>query len=141
LLIPVAGISASQIEDTFGDARGDSRHEALDIMAPAGTPVVAAADGTIEKLFVSGDGGNSVYIRSGDRSILYYYAHLQAYGPGLREGQPVARGQALGTVGSTGNADSAAPHLHFAIVRTSADAEWWKPGVAMNPYPLLVSDN
>lgn len=139
LLIPVAGISASQIGDTFNDDRGDGerRHEALDIMAPAGTPVLAAARGTIEKLFRSGEGGNTVYVRSPDRRTLYYYAHLQSYAPGLGEGQVVDRGERLGTVGATGNADPAAPHLHFAIARIAADAEWWESGRAVNPYPML----
>jgi murein DD-endopeptidase MepM/ murein hydrolase activator NlpD len=141
LLIPVAGIAASQLSDTFGDARsGERRHEALDIAAPAGTPVIAAAGGTIEKLFRSDDGGNTVYVRSPDRGTLYYYAHLQAYAPGLEEGEAVARGQRLGTVGSSGNADPSTPHLHFAVMRTDPDAEWWKPATAINPYPLLTGE-
>jgi murein DD-endopeptidase MepM/ murein hydrolase activator NlpD len=141
LLIPVAGVAASQLTDTFGDARGgERRHEALDIAAPAGTPVIAAAGGRIEKLFRSDDGGNTVYVRSPDRRTLYYYAHLQAYAPGLEEGERIARGQRLGTVGSSGNADPAAPHLHFAIMRTAPDAEWWERATAINPYPLLAGE-
>jgi murein DD-endopeptidase MepM/ murein hydrolase activator NlpD len=141
LLIPVAGVAAAQLSDTFGDARGgERRHEALDIAAPAGTPVIAAAGGRLEKLFRSDDGGNTVYVRSGDRRTLYYYAHLQAYAPGLEEGEQVERGQRLGTVGSSGNADPAAPHLHFAVMRTALDAAWWEPATAINPYPLLVED-
>jgi peptidoglycan LD-endopeptidase LytH len=140
LVVPVAGIALSQLTDTFDDARGGDRaHEALDIMAPAGTPIIAAADGRIEKLFRSDDGGNTVYVRSRDRRTLYYYAHLQAYAPGLREGEAVERGEQLGTVGSSGNADPAAPHLHFAMMRTAPDAEWWEPATAVNPYPLLVA--
>jgi murein DD-endopeptidase MepM/ murein hydrolase activator NlpD len=139
LAIPVAGVAASQLTDTFGDIRGGGArpHEALDIMAPAGTPVIAAAPGKVEKLFLSKDGGNTVYVRSGDRRTIYYYAHLQAYAPGLREGMQVARGETLGTVGSSGNADPAAPHLHFAIMRTSPEAKWWEPGTPINPYPAL----
>ena len=141
LLIPVAGMAASQLSDTFDDVRGGDRpHEALDIMAPAGTPVIAAAAGRIEKLFRSGDGGNTVYVRSSDGRILYYYAHLQAYASGSKEGDSVERGQQLGTVGSTGNADPAAPHLHFAVMRTTPDAEWWETATAINPYPLLVDE-
>jgi murein DD-endopeptidase MepM/ murein hydrolase activator NlpD len=141
LLIPVAGIAASQLSDTFDDLRGGERpHEALDIMASAGTPVIAAAGGRIEKLFRSDDGGNTVYIRSSDGRTLYYYAHLQAYAPGSKEGDAVERGQQLGTVGSTGNADPAAPHLHFAVMRTTPDAEWWEAATAINPYPLLVDE-
>jgi len=138
LLIPVAGVAASQLFDTFDDARGgERRHQALDIAAPAGTPVIAAAGGTIEKLFRSDDGGNTVYVRSPDRRTLYYYAHLQAYAPGLKKGKPIERGERIGTVGSTGNADPAAPHLHFAVMQTDPDAEWWEPATPINPYPLL----
>lgn len=141
LLVPVAGVSASQLSDTFDDARGGQRrHEALDIAAPAGTPVIAAVGGRIEKLFRSDDGGNTIYIRSRDGRTLFYYAHLQAYAPGLEEGERVARGQRLGTVGSSGNADPAAPHLHFAIMRIAPDAEWWEPAIAINPYPLLAEE-
>jgi len=139
LLIPVGGVSASQIRDTFDDMRGGGRrHEALDIAAPAGTPVIAAAEGRIEKLFRSDDGGNTVYVRSPEGRTLYYYAHLQAYAPGLEEGERIERGQPLGTVGSSGNADPAAPHLHFAMMRTTPEAKWWEPADAINPYPLLA---
>jgi murein DD-endopeptidase MepM/ murein hydrolase activator NlpD len=138
LQVPVAGIAASQLSDTFDDVRGGERpHEALDIMAPAGTPVIAAAGGRVEKLFRSDDGGNTVYVRSPDGRRLYYYAHLQAYAPALKEGEPVGRGQRIGTVGSSGNADPAAPHLHFAIMQTDPDAQWWEPATAINPFPLL----
>lgn len=140
LVIPVEGVAAGQLTDTFADARGGGGrlHQALDIMAPAGSPVVAAAPGTVEKLFLSDAGGNTIYIRSPDRLTMYYYAHLQGYQPGLAEGQQVSAGQPLGTVGSTGNADPAAPHLHFAIMRTTTDAAWWDPATAINPYPLLT---
>jgi murein DD-endopeptidase MepM/ murein hydrolase activator NlpD len=138
LLIPVAGVAASQLSDTFDDTRGgERRHQALDIAAPAGTPVIAATAGTIEKLFRSDDGGSTVYVRSPDRRTLYYYAHLQAYAPGLNDGELIERGERIGTVGSTGNADPAAPHLHFAVMQTDPDAEWWEPATAINPYPLL----
>ena len=141
LLVPVAGVSVAQLSDTFDDARGEERrHEALDIAAPTGTPVIAAAEGKVEKLFVSDEGGNTVYVRSPDGRTLYYYAHLQAYAPGLEEGETVARGQRLGTVGSSGNADPAAPHLHFAMLRTTPRAEWWQPATPINPYPLLVRE-
>lgn len=139
LMIPVAGVEARELADTFADARGGGTrlHEAIDIMAPAGTPVLAAADGTVERLFASGAGGNTIYVRSPDRETIHYYAHLAGYAPGLREGQRVARGERIGAVGSTGNAGPEAPHLHFAILRTTPDAEWWEPATALNPYPLL----
>ena len=137
LTIPVAGVKASELTDTFADDRGGRPHEAIDIMAPAGTPVVAAASGTVEKLFLSKAGGNTIYVRSGDRRTIQYYAHLQAYASGLVEGQTVERGQQLGLVGSTGNADPVAPHLHFAVLRTTPEAHWWEPSTAVDPFPLL----
>jgi murein DD-endopeptidase MepM/ murein hydrolase activator NlpD len=139
LLIPVEGVVAEQLTDTFNDRRGggERRHEALDIMAPRGTPVLAAAAGSVEKLFKSDAGGNTVYVRSADRRMIYYYAHLDRYEPGLAEGRSVARGQRLGTVGSTGNANPDAPHLHFAMIRTSPETKWWEPGTAIDPYVLL----
>ena len=138
LTVPVLGVAAADLADTFGEARGDRRHNAIDIMAPAGTAVVAAAPGTVERLFLSEAGGNTIYVRSNDRLALHYYAHLQAYAPGLAEGQAVRRGQRLGTVGSTGNANPAAPHLHFEVLRTERDAKWWEPATPVNPYPLLL---
>lgn len=137
LTIPVLGVSANRLTDSFTDNRGGRPHEAIDIMAPAGTPVVAADAGTVEKLFLSEAGGNTIYVRSTDRRTIHYYAHLQAYAAGLAEGQAVRRGQRLGTVGSTGNADPAAPHLHFAILRISPEAHWWEPTTAIDPFPLL----
>lgn len=137
LAIPVLGVTAAKLTDSFAEARGGRPHEAIDIMAPTGTPVIAAAPGTIEKLFLSDAGGNTIYIRSGDRRTVHYYAHLQAYAPGLVEGQTVHRGQRLGTVGSSGNADPAAPHLHFAVLSLAPEAPWWGPTQAIDPFPLF----
>src|SRR5688500_7401259 len=133
MAIPVTGVRADQLIDTFTEARGDGRpHDAIDIMAPEGTPVVAAAEGTVEKLFFSqGGGGVTVYVRSPDRQWMFYYAHLQAYAPGLREGQRVRHGDPIGRVGSTGNANPAGPHLHFAVHRMAPDERWWA-GRAVN---------
>lgn len=140
LAIPVAGVKASQLVDTFTQARaGGARvHDAIDIMAPTGRPVVAAAPGTVEKLFFSkGGGGISVYVRSDDGKWMYYYAHLSAYAPGLREGQRVLRGAPIGYVGFTGNANPAGPHLHFAVNRMRVGEKWYQ-GSPVNPYPLLA---
>jgi murein DD-endopeptidase MepM/ murein hydrolase activator NlpD len=140
LAIPVAGIRASQLSDTFTQARaGGARvHDAIDIMANEGTPVIAATDGTVEKLFFSdGGGGITAYVRSPDQRWTYYYAHLQAYAPGLAEGQQVKRGQVLGKVGHTGNANPAGPHLHFAINQMRGGEKWYQ-GTPINPYPLLA---
>lgn len=142
LVIPVAGIRPEQLSDTWGDSRGGGsrQHNAIDIMAPRGTLVVAAAPGTVEKLFNSNDGGLTVYVRSKDGGAVHYYAHLDAYRDGLAEGQPVATGEVLGTVGSTGNASPEAPHLHFEV-KQMADGERWHQGEAINPYPLLAGSD
>ena len=140
LAIPVAGVRPGQLVDTYSQARaGGARvHDAIDIMAPRGTPVIAAADGLVEKLhFSRGGGGISAYVRSPDRRFVYYYAHLDAYAPGLREGHRVLRGDSIGTVGFTGNANPAGPHLHFAI-HIMEEGERWHQGRAVNPYPLLA---
>lgn len=139
LLIPVANVSADQLVDSFADERagGARAHRAIDIMAPAGTPVVAAAPGTVESLFQSDAGGLTIYVRSVDRRTIYYYAHLQGYAAGIEEGQRIARGDHIGFVGSTGNADEDGPHLHFAVMGAAPEANWWDAATAINPYPLL----
>jgi murein DD-endopeptidase MepM/ murein hydrolase activator NlpD len=137
LLIPVEGVRPDALQDTFNDARAiGRRHDALDIMAPCGTEVHAADDGSIAKLFTSKAGGLTIYQFDPTQTFSYYYAHLDRYAPGLSEHQPVTRGQLLGYVGSSGNASASAPHLHFAIARLGADRAWWK-GDPINPYPLL----
>jgi len=141
LAIPVAGIRPRELVDTFTQARaGGARvHDAIDIMAPTGTPIVAVAPGTVEKLYFSkGGGGISAYVRSDDGLWSYYYAHLSAYAPGLHEGQRVRRGTHVGYVGFSGNANPAGPHLHFAINRM-APGEKWYDGTPVNPYPLLAA--
>ena len=138
LLIPVQGITASQLSDTFTDARSADRlHDAIDIMAPAGTPVLAVADGHAEKLFTSKLGGLTLYQFNQDGTLAYYYAHLQRYADGLAEQQQIRRGQVIGYVGATGNANPEAPHLHFAIFVLGPEKQWWK-GDAVNPYPRLT---
>jgi murein DD-endopeptidase MepM/ murein hydrolase activator NlpD len=133
-------VKAKDLVDTFTQARaGGARvHDAIDIMAPEGTPVLAATPGTVEKLFFSdGGGGNTIYIRSDDGRWIYYYAHLSSYAPGLAEGQRVKRGQVIGRVGHTGNASASGPHLHFAINRMEPGQKWYQ-GEPINPYPLLA---
>jgi peptidoglycan LD-endopeptidase LytH len=138
LLIPVQGKTAADLDDTFTDARSQGRsHDAIDIMAAAGTPVLAVADGQIEKLFDSERGGLTIYQFEPSGQYAYYYAHLQRYAEGLAEKQPVRRGQVIGYVGSTGNASPDAPHLHFAIFVLGKERHWWE-GTAINPYPLLA---
>nr|WP_070152060.1 M23 family metallopeptidase [Sphingobium phenoxybenzoativorans] len=139
LHIPVAGVQRAQLVDTFGQSRevGQRVHDAIDILAARGTPVVAAADGVVEKLFVSAKGGNTVYVRSPDRRWTYYYAHLDRYDPALKEGQRIHSGDPIGTVGATGNALASAPHLHFAVNRMLPRQRWFE-GEPVNPYPLLI---
>ncbi len=137
LELPVEGIKPSELHDTFSDSRALGRpHEAIDIMAPKGTPVLAVEDGKVAKLFKSVAGGITIYQFDPSGMFAYYYAHLDSYASGLREGQTVRRGQTIGYVGSTGNASENAPHLHFAIFRLTPEHQWWK-GDAINPYPVL----
>jgi murein DD-endopeptidase MepM/ murein hydrolase activator NlpD len=139
LRIPVEGIRREELRDTFTDTRALGRsHNAIDIMAPRGTEVRAADDGTIEKFFTSIAGGLTIYQFDPTQTFSYYYAHLDRYASGLGEHQAVKRGQLLGYVGSTGNASASAPHLHFEIARLGPGRLWWK-GEAINPYPLLAN--
>lgn len=137
LEIPVEGVDDDDLRDTFADARGKRAHEALDIMAPRHTPVLAVEDGVIAKVFNSkGGGGLSLYQFDPTNTYCYYYAHLDRYADGIRDGSRVRRGQVIGYVGSTGNASPDAPHLHFAIFRLTSERLWWK-GEPINPYPVL----
>ena len=137
LLIPVAGILASALKDTFNDGRSpERRHEAIDILAPKGTPVFAVADGKIAKLFNSKPGGLTVYQFDTSQKFAYYYAHLDRYAADVKEGMKLKRGDLVGYVGTSGNADPKTPHLHFAIFTLGPEKQWWK-GSPINPYPLL----
>ncbi len=137
LIVPVAGVSANQLQDTFADARSEERvHDAIDIPAPPGTPVIAAADGEILKLFQSDRGGTTIYQLSSDRKLIFYYAHLQRYADGIVEGKRVRQGEVIGFVGDTGNAGVGNYHLHFSIAITADPKRYWE-GTNINPYPLL----
>lgn len=142
LAIPVAGVPASQLADTWGQSRDDGAraHQAIDIIAPGGRPVIAAAPGRVEKLFESVAGGTTLYVRSPDRTTSYYYAHLAGYAPGIREGASVRTGTRLGFVGDTGNAGAGNTHLHFAVNRMAPGERWWQ-GTPVNPYPLLAGSS
>ena len=140
LLLPVDGIAVAQLVDTFGAARSGGRsHGAIDIMAPRGSLVVSAADGVVERLHRSRLGGITAYVRSADGNWVYYYAHLDAYAPGLEAGQRIRRGDPIGRVGSTGNAHPQWPHLHFAMYRMAPGARWYQ-GRPVNPFPLLAGN-
>ena len=137
LLIPVAGIQASALRDTFNEARGsERRHEAIDILAPKGTQVFAVADGKIAKLFNSKPGGLTIYQFDTSERFAYYYAHLDRYAADVKEGMMLKRGDMVGYVGTSGNADPQTPHLHFATFELGPQKQWWK-GSPINPYPLM----
>jgi murein DD-endopeptidase MepM/ murein hydrolase activator NlpD len=136
MIVPVAGIAKTALHDMFNESRGNRRHEAIDILAPTGTPVIATDDGVVKKLFTSKPGGLTVYQFDPDQRFCYYYAHLDRYAAGLHEGQLLRRGEILGYVGTTGNAPKNAPHLHFALIRLDQERRWWK-GTYVNPYPWL----
>jgi peptidoglycan LD-endopeptidase LytH len=137
LLIPVEGIARWKLRDNYDEGRTGHKHEALDIMAARGTPVLAVDDGRVAKLFRSVAGGLTIYQFDPAGKYAYYYAHLDRYAEGLRDGAAIARGQVLGYVGSTGNASPNAPHLHFTIFRLGPEKQWWK-GAPVNPYPFLA---
>jgi len=139
LIIPVQGIEASALHDTYAEQRGGGSrtHEALDIPAPRGTPVLSATGGRVLKLFDSKAGGRMVYAADSSERFILMYAHLDSYAPGLAEGTPLTRGQVIGTVGTTGNAPPNLPHLHFAIARSNDVKQWWK-GAPVNPFPILA---
>lgn len=139
LIVPVRGIVRTHLTDTWGDSRGGGTrvHQAIDIIAPAGTPVIAAMPGTVEKLFISARGGTTAYVRSHDGGWMAYYAHLQRYADNLREGQAVRRGDVIGYVGDTGNSGAGNYHLHFALARMRPGEKWYQ-GTPVNPYPLLA---
>jgi murein DD-endopeptidase MepM/ murein hydrolase activator NlpD len=137
LIIPVAGVRPEQLHDTFSESRSEGRvHDAIDIAAPLGTPVLASADGTIVKLFHSERGGTTIYQLSADNKFVYYYAHLDRYAEGLSEGYFAKQGEKIGYVGDTGNAGAGNYHLHFSIAVISNPKRYWE-GVNINPYPLL----
>ncbi|PZO75438.1 MAG: M23 family peptidase [Sphingomonas taxi] len=139
LAVPVAGVPRKAIADSWNDARGGGLrgHHGTDIMAPGGTPVVAAAPGRIETLFQSGLGGITLYVRSPDRRWTYYYAHLAGYAAGIREGMAVKTGEVLGYVGDTGDAGAGNYHLHFGLTRMQPGERWYQ-GENVNPYPMLA---
>ena len=137
LIIPVAGVRREQLIDTFSEARSEGRtHDAIDIPAPAGTSVLAAADGEIVKLFQSERGGTTIYQLSAERKLVFYYAHLQGYAPNVHEGQFVHQGEVIAYVGDTGNAGPGNFHLHFSIAILGDPKRYWD-GTNINPYPLL----
>ncbi|MGQ0713447.1 MAG: M23 family metallopeptidase [Gemmatimonadaceae bacterium] len=137
LTIPVAGVRAEDLLDAFDEARGARRHEALDIPAPRGTPVLSATNGRLLRLYTSERGGLMIYAADSAERFVLMYAHLDSYAEGLSDAAPLRRGQVIGYVGTTGNAPPNVPHLHFAIARSSDVTRWWE-GTPVDPFPLLT---
>jgi len=137
LIVPVVSVEPKDLLDTFDESRGSRRHNALDIPAPRGTPVLSATAGTLQRLFTSSAGGLMVYASDPSDRFILMYAHLDRYASGLANGMPLQRGDTLGFVGTTGNAPPDVPHLHFAIARTTNVARWWT-GMPVDPRPLLL---
>jgi murein DD-endopeptidase MepM/ murein hydrolase activator NlpD len=137
LMVPVEGIRREQLHDTYNQARSEGRtHHAIDIHAPRGTPVMAVVEGTIRKLHNGARGGRAIYLMDDDGTTRYYYAHLDGYAEGLHEGQRVERGEVIGYVGDTGNAQPGDYHLHFSVAILDSPSRWWE-GENLNPYDLL----
>ncbi len=139
LRIPVEGVAPGDLADTWGAPREGGRvHRGMDILAPTGAPVLAAADGPVVKLVTSARGGRSIYQRDASGALMLFYAHLDAYAPGLAEGRMLRQGEVIGAVGATGNATT--PHLHFEIIRADPGGAYWR-GERVNPYPLLAQQD
>lgn len=139
LSMPLPNAKLTDLRDTFNEARGgERRHEATDIVAARGTPVLAVEDGVIQKLFLSKPGGLTIYQFDPSKRFCYYYAHLNGYVSGMKEGMAVTRGQVIGYVGTTGNAPPQSPHLHFGITILGPEKKWYG-GTPIDPYPFLVA--
>jgi murein DD-endopeptidase MepM/ murein hydrolase activator NlpD len=136
LVIPVQGVRPGALRDHYDQARGSRKHEAIDIMAPTGTPVHAVDDGRLAKVFTSKAGGLTLYQFDPGERLAYYYAHLDRYADGLKEGMVLRKGDVIGYVGSTGNVGPNSPHLHFAVFVLGPKKLWWQ-GEPVNPYPAL----
>jgi murein DD-endopeptidase MepM/ murein hydrolase activator NlpD len=139
LSVPVSGVERRALTGSFDEQRGTHKHEAIDILAPRNTPVVAVEDGTIARLFFSEAGGTTVYQFDPAVRYVYYYAHLERYARGLTEKGRVVRGQVIGYVGTSGNAPTGTPHLHFAIFKLTEQKRWWE-GAPIDPLLVLTAD-
>jgi len=140
LVVPVANGRPEQITDSFDEPReGSRRHRAIDIVAPRGTPVLAADDGKVLRVSWNNAGGNTVYTVDPDSRLVYYYAHLDRYRDSLVAGMPLLKGDTIGFVGTTGNAPKDIPHLHFQVMRMPRDGKYWN-GEAINPFAMLRAE-
>ncbi len=139
LIVPVAGIPPDRVPDSYHAKRGARVHAAVDILAPRGTPVLAADSGAVYKLRRNGAGGLVIYATDPLKRLIYYYAHLDRYHPAMREGRPLAKGDTIGFVGTTGNAPAKTPHLHFQVMRREAGSGYWE-GTPLDPRPHFTAD-
>jgi murein DD-endopeptidase MepM/ murein hydrolase activator NlpD len=140
LMVPVAGTRPDKVQNSFAGRRGDSgarEHQAIDIMAPKGTPVLAAVDGEILRVTSNALGGKTIYATDRARRFVYYYAHLDRYAGPARVGERVTQGTVIGYVGNTGDAKNGAPHLHFQVMRMTSSRQWWE-GPPVNPFGSFV---
>jgi murein DD-endopeptidase MepM/ murein hydrolase activator NlpD len=133
LLFPITGFNPERVKNSYNETRGNQLHEAVDILAPRNTPIMAVEDGTIAKLFLSKPGGITIYEFDPSKRFIYYYAHLEKYADGLKDGETVKRGQVIGFVGTSGDAPPDTPHLHFSISMPGAEKKWWQTA-PLNPY-------
>ncbi len=134
--LPIDGINIESFKDGFAERRGERPHEAVDMLALRNTPVHAVDNGSIAKLFTSKPGGLTIYQFDPSGHLCYYYAHLERYADGLKDGQTVTQGDIIGYVGTTGNAAPNTPHLHFAVFELNADKHWWQ-GRPLDPYRVF----
>ncbi len=133
LLLPLSNLRKEDLRDSFDESRGNHIHEAIDILAPRNTAILAVEDGSIARLWYSVPGGITIYQFDPEQKYEYYYAHLERYADGLKEGDRLKRGQVIGYVGTSGNAPKDTPHLHFTIFKLTEEKRWWQ-GTAINPY-------
>ncbi len=135
LMVPVEGVTPEHVKDTYSARRTAGTHRAIDILAPRGTPVLAADAGRVFRLRTNPNGGTTVYTIDRDEHFIYYYAHLERYREGLAEGMSLEAGDVIGYVGTTGNAPPNVPHLHFQIMKYRRDRYW--EGEPINPFAFL----
>jgi peptidoglycan LD-endopeptidase LytH len=139
LMVPVDGVAPETLRDTFFEGRDGARmHLSQDILAPRGTPVLAAADGRILRMAQNTLGGITVYAVDAEGKYVFYYAHLDHYADAVTVGLDVKQGEVLGYVGTTGNAPPDTPHLHFQTMRIAKGRHDWWNGTPVDVLSFMV---
>lgn len=138
LLMPLEKIDVERLKGSFYETHGGSQHKAVDILSPRNTPIHAVEDGTIARLFESRLGGHTIYEIDPSNRFVYYYAHLESYADGLKDGDAVKKGQVIGYVGTSGNAPPNTPHLHFSIGVMGPKKQTWKT-FDIDPYEVYAA--